>query len=68
VEEEGQSRKVRAREHIGKDELILFVPKSRLITLELAQQLPPVRRLLQQRVVLKSPKHSQLALFLLEHF
>lgn len=27
-----------------------------------------MRRLLQQRVVLKSPKHSQLALFLLEHF
>lgn len=26
-----------------------------------------MRRLLQQRVVLKSPKHSQLALFLLEH-
>lgn len=57
-----------AKAHILRDELILFIPKHKLITLELARTLPLVDRLYAMRVHLKSPKHTQLAVFLLQEF
>lgn len=50
---------------IKKDEQILFIPKDKLITLELARTLPLVQKLMAKRNLLKSPKHTELAVFLL---
>ena len=55
-----------AKGHIRRDELILFVPRHKLITLELARTLPLVDRLYGMRLHLKSPKHTQLAVYLLQ--
>lgn len=65
VEVEPNERKIVARAAIRKDEVILFVPKQKLITLELARTHPLVDRLFGLRLQLKSPKHTQLAVFLL---
>jgi hypothetical protein len=54
-----------AKAYIKRDEQILFIPKCKLITLELARTLPLVEKLFDQKTLLKSPKHTQLAVFLL---
>jgi hypothetical protein len=46
----------------------MFIPKEQLITLEMARALPLVKNLMAARVPLRSPKHTHLAIFLLEHF
>jgi hypothetical protein len=68
LEVEPNERKIVAKAHICRDELILFIPKHKLITLELARTLPLVEHLYGLRLHLKSPKHTQLAVFLLHHF
>jgi protein-histidine N-methyltransferase len=66
MEDRACGRKVIALSRVEKNEQILFVPNSQLITLELARTTPLVERLLAARVPLRSPKHTQLAIFLLE--
>ena len=58
-------RKVIATQRIDKGERILFVPRGKLITLELVRGLPLVEKLIERKVVLRSPKHTHLAIFLL---
>jgi hypothetical protein len=68
LEVEANERRIIAKAHIRRDELLLFVPKHKLITLELARTLPLVDRLYAMRIHLKSPKHTQLAVYLLQEF
>ncbi len=53
---------------IEKNEQILFIPMKQLITLELARSLPLVQKMISAKIPLRSPKHTQLAIFLLEQF
>lgn len=68
LEVEPNDRRIIAKAHICRDEPILFIPKHKLITLELARTLPLVEQLHSLRLHLKSPKHTQLAVFLLHEF
>lgn len=56
-----------ALERIEKNEQILLIPKEQLITLELSRSLPLVQKVLAAKIPLRSPKHTQLAIFLLHH-
>ena len=51
---------------IQKKERIVFIPKSHLITLKMARESPICKTILDKRIELLSPKHSLLAVFLLE--
>lgn len=59
------NRRIIAKSFIRRDEQILFIPREKLITLELARTLPLTEKIHSQRLFLKSPKHTQLAIFLL---
>lgn len=50
---------------IQKKERIVFIPKSHLITLEMARESPICKAILDQKIELLSPKHTLLAIFLL---
>jgi len=58
-------RGVHANKKINSKELILFVPKTHMITLEMAKDTPISRKILQYKLDLLSPKHSYLSTFLL---
>eukprot|EP01017_Pseudomicrothorax_dubius_P027102 TRINITY_DN3084_c0_g1_i10.p2 TRINITY_DN3084_c0_g1~~TRINITY_DN3084_c0_g1_i10.p2 ORF type:complete len:598 (-),score=164.66 TRINITY_DN3084_c0_g1_i10:1899-3692(-) len=58
-------RGVHARQKIRNKELILFVPKSHLITLEMAKETIISKRIIEAKLDLLSPKHSFLSTFLL---
>jgi histone-lysine N-methyltransferase SETD3 len=53
-------RKVKARE------VVLFIPKSHLITLEMAKETSVSKKILQNKLDLLSPKHSFLSTYLLQ--
>ncbi|CAD8077509.1 unnamed protein product [Paramecium sonneborni] len=59
-------RGVNARKPINSKEVILFVPKSHMITLEMAKETPVAKKIIQYRLDLLSPKHSFLSTFLLQ--
>ena len=60
-------RKVIATERVTKNEQLLVIPKDKMITLQLCQTLPLVQKIFSRKIVLKSPKHSQFAIFILMH-
>jgi hypothetical protein len=68
LEVQNNNRKIIAKSKINQNDLILFIPKGKLITLELARTLPLVSKLYSQRAQFKSPKHTQLAVYLLYEF
>ena len=51
-----------------KDETVVFIPKERLITLEMAKDDPICVELISKKVELISPKHTYLSIFLLQEF
>ncbi|CAD8163405.1 unnamed protein product [Paramecium octaurelia] len=59
-------RGVNARKAISSKEVILFVPRSHMITLEMAKETPVAKKIIQYRLDLLSPKHSFLSTFLLQ--
>ena len=59
-------RGIMAKRNINKKERILYIPRGRLITLEMARELRVSRTILEGNIELMSPKHTFLALFLLE--
>ncbi|CAD8175344.1 unnamed protein product [Paramecium octaurelia] len=59
-------RGVNAKQKINAKELILFIPKSHMITLEMAKETPVAKKMIQFRLDLLSPKHSFLSTFLLQ--
>ncbi|CAD8078258.1 unnamed protein product [Paramecium sonneborni] len=59
-------RGVNARKSISQKEIILFVPRSHMITLEMAKETPVAKKIIQNRLDLLSPKHSFLSTFLLQ--
>jgi len=59
------NRGVCVRKKIHNKEKILIVPKSHLITLEMAKANPIAKKIIQAKLDLLSPKHSYLGTFLL---
>jgi len=59
-------RGVHSSQIIKANELILFIPKSHLITLEMARQTPVGKKMMAAGLSLLSPKHSYLSTFLLD--
>ncbi|CAD8056186.1 unnamed protein product [Paramecium primaurelia] len=59
-------RGVNAKQTINAKELILFIPKSHMITLEMAKETSVAKKIIQFRLDLLSPKHSFLSTFLLQ--
>ncbi|CAD8063827.1 unnamed protein product [Paramecium primaurelia] len=59
-------RGVNAKQTINAKELILFIPKSHMITLEMTKEIPVAKKMIQYRLDLLSPKHSFLSTFLLQ--
>jgi histone-lysine N-methyltransferase SETD3 len=51
---------------VNKDELILFIPKSHIITLEMAKASPIGKKMVEADLDLLSPKHSFLTTFVLQ--
>ena len=45
--------------------MIIFIPKSHLITLEMARETPVSKKIIKHKLDLLSPKHSFLSTFLL---
>ena len=62
------SRGIYAKTQVAKGQPIMAIPKCLLITHELISNSPTIDRLLTGTLKLKSPKHSLLAVFLLEEF
>lgn len=62
------SRGIYAKTQVAKGQPIIAIPKCLLITHELISNSPTIDRLLTGSLQLKSPKHSLLAVFLLEEF
>ncbi|CAD8091297.1 unnamed protein product [Paramecium sonneborni] len=59
-------RGVNAKQTISAKEMILFIPKSHMITLEMAKETSVAKKMIQFRLDLLSPKHSFLSTFLLQ--
>jgi hypothetical protein len=59
-------RCVHASENIPKNEIVMFIPHKQLITVETAKKSKVVKEIEHILPLLKSPKHTLLALFLLE--
>ncbi|KAL4487539.1 hypothetical protein ABPG72_007059 [Tetrahymena utriculariae] len=59
-------RGVHARRKVYNKETILFIPKSHLITLEMAKETPVAKKIIAAKLNLLSPKHSFLSTFLLQ--
>lgn len=59
-------RGVHSTSFIHKDDLILFIPKSHIITLEMAKASPIGAKMVEADLDLLSPKHSYLSTFILQ--
>lgn len=59
-------RGVHSTSFINKDECILFVPKSHIITLEMAKSSPIGQKMVEADLDLLSPKHSYLTTYMLQ--
>lgn len=59
-------RGIMAKRNIQKKDKILYIPLSRMITLEMSKEIALSRAIVQNNVQLQSPKHTFLTLFLLE--
>ena len=59
-------RGVHSTSFIHKDDLILFIPKSHIITLEMAKSSPIGSKMVEADLDLLSPKHSYLSTFVLQ--
>jgi histone-lysine N-methyltransferase SETD3 len=58
-------RGVHAKTFIRKNECILYIPKSHIITLEMAKAAPIGSKMVEAKLNLLSPKHCYLSTFLL---
>lgn len=58
-------RGIMAKKTISKRDKILYIPLSRMITLEMGKELPISKKILAKNIELLSPKHTFLALYLL---
>jgi hypothetical protein len=58
-------RGVHTTRKVTTKEIILYVPKTHLITLEMAKETYVSRKIIQSKLELLSPKHSHLSTFLL---
>ncbi|CAD8065890.1 unnamed protein product [Paramecium primaurelia] len=59
-------RGINAKKAISSKEIILFIPRSHMITLEMTKETSIAKKILQYKLDLISPKHSFLSIFLLQ--